>query len=195
MLTIPAREPDRFVSGDTVQWTKSLRDFSSSDGWSLKYRLVGDAWTIESAAIVAIANASGGWNIAIASTSSMVGAGTYRLIGWVENLAVPVERHTVIDTLVSVAADLALGDPVTLQSDNQRILAAIDARIAGRITADQESVTVDGTQITRIPITELITLRGVYAARVWAERHPTTSHPRHETRFGRVRHHHDGFHG
>lgn len=187
MFTIPTHEPHAFVAGDTVQWSKTLPDFSPADGWSLHYRLVGDASEIAAASIVATDNGIGGWDVVIPATATLLAAGTYRLIGWVENTATPVERHTAIDYVLTVEANLALGDPSTLQSANVKILAAIDARLSNRLVADQESVSINGTMITRIPIEKLMTMRGVYAAKVWREQHPGVSNPRHAMRFGHVR--------
>lgn len=38
--SIPTSEPERFVQGDTVSWTKSLLDYLPADGWTLHYAFV-----------------------------------------------------------------------------------------------------------------------------------------------------------
>jgi hypothetical protein len=186
LLEIRPHEPEQFVAGDTVLWTKSLDDFAPSDGWTLSYRFVGAAEEIAATAVVATANTIGGWDVAIAAVDSDVAPGVYRLIGYVSNAGTGA-RHTVVDETVTIAANLATGTPASLQSDNENILAAIDARMSGRITADQESVAINGTQITRIPIEKLATLRGIYAARVWREQNPGRSNPSHALRFRHAR--------
>lgn len=186
MREIPPCEPHQFVAGDTVQWTKSLSDYPASDGWALHYRIVGVEEEIPDASIAAIANASSGWDVSIPFGNSSLDAGAYRIIGWVVS-GDNTQRFTVYDSTVTVLADVATVSPTDLQTPNQKILAAIDARMAGRITADQESVQIDGTSLVRIPIKDLATLRGVYAAKVWRDLNPGRSNPSHELRFVRAR--------
>jgi hypothetical protein len=187
VLQIPSCEPQEIVAGDTVLWTKSLADFLPSDGWALKYRLTNAPANAEitAANIVATANAAGYWDVVIAAASTSVAAGTWRLIGWV--LLASGERHVVYDDVLSVLPDAAAATPANLLTPNERILAAIDARLLGRVTADQETVQVNGSALTRIPIQELSVLRGVYAAKVWREKHQDVSNPVHRMRFRSAR--------
>ena len=46
----------------------------------------------------------------------------------------------------------------------ETMLANIEAVLEGRITSDVESYTIAGRQITKIPITELLTMRDKYRA-------------------------------
>lgn len=183
---IPPYEPHQFVAGDTVSWTKSLSDYPTSDGWTLHYRIVGVEEEIPDANIDASENTFGGWDVVIAAADSSLDAGAYRIIGWVVS-GDASQRHTIYDGTVTVLADVASVSAADLQTPNQKILAAIDARLAGRITADQESVQIDGTSLVRIPIKDLATLRGVYSAKVWREFNPGRSNPSHELRFVRAR--------
>lgn len=188
MLQIPTCEPRSFIAGDTVQWTKPLSDFLPSDGWALKYRMTNAmaGAEITAANIVATPNAAGYWDVALAAADSSVAAGVWRLIGWVV-LAATGERHTIYDETVNVFADAATATPAALQTDNEKTLAAIDARLSGRMTADQEQVQINGTAITRIPIKDLRAMRGSYAAAVWREQNPDVSNPRHIVRFTHAR--------
>jgi hypothetical protein len=63
----------------------------------------------------------------------------------------------------------ATGD---LRSGAERILAAIDATVEGRVTKDAESYTIEGRSIARTPMADLIRLQGIYQRRVDAERNP-----------------------
>jgi len=49
------------------------------------------------------------------------------------------------------------------------MLAAIEAVLEGRITADVEAYTIAGRQITKIPIEQLLVLRDRYKSEVAAE--------------------------
>lgn len=152
----------------------------------LSYRVTGADQEIAPADINAPANTTGGWDVTIPAAVSVLPQGTYRLIGFVTN-ATTSERYVVHNDAIRVDPDVASGSLDSIVTDNQRTLAAIEARLAGRVTADQESVQIDGTALTRIAIEKLMTLRGIYAARVWRELHPGQSNPSHELRFVRAR--------
>lgn len=179
------------IAGDTVQWTKSLPDFLSSAGWTLSYRLFGSTGSpaappqsLPPTAIVTTANTSGGFDVVITPTAwaqLFINGDTCRLMGWVTNVA--GERHTVYEGNCIVTPNVALGGLKAFQTPNQRILAAIDARLEDRMTADQESVQINGTMLTRIPIEKLAALRGAYVVRVWRDLNPGRSFPSHEIRF------------
>lgn len=187
-IVIPSHEPLQFVAGDTVQWTKSLSDFPSSAGWVLRYRFTNAVagTEIPAAAVVTTPNTAGGWDVVLSPANLAIAAGIWRLVGWVV-LSATGERRVVYDEAMTILADATNLSPGALLTDNERTLAAIEARLAGRVTADQEAVTINGTTLTRIPIEKLGALRGVYAARVWHEQNPGRSSPVHKVRFGHVR--------
>lgn len=62
-----------------------------------------------------------------------------------------------------------------LRSAAERILAAIDATMEGRVTKDAESYTIEGRSIARTPLADLIRLQGVYQRKVAAELNPGAS--------------------
>lgn len=184
--TIPPCEPKEFVAGDSVLWTKSLPDYRPSDGWTLAYRLTNAKLGLEIAAanISVVADASNAfWNVSITPANSDVAAGEWRLIGRV-TLTATGEKHVIYDAVLEVLADAMTVAAASLQTDNEKILAAIDARLQGRATADQEQIHINGTTLVRTPIEKLAALRGVYAAKVWHEQNPGRSNPVHKMRFG-----------
>lgn len=180
---IPPREPLGFVSGDTVLWTKVLADYPLSDGWTLNYRLVGDVDSIDATSITVNADTElGGWDVTIpAAKTGSLHPGVYRLIGWVLS-ADTTERHTICDRAVNVLVDITTGEPSVLQSPDKQMLLAIEARLTGRLSGDQEQVHINGTSIMRIPMKELMAYRGIYAAKVWREEHRGQAFPSIATR-------------
>jgi hypothetical protein len=56
------------------------------------------------------------------------------------------------------------------RSDAERILAAIEARIEGRISKDADSYSIEGRSISRMPMEQLLRLRGIYQREVAADR-------------------------
>jgi len=78
-VTTPTREPDSFVQGDTVTWTRSLPDFPAST-WTLSYAFVtsSDQQTVT-------ASASGDTHSVTISTdeSALFAVGTYKYQAYV----------------------------------------------------------------------------------------------------------------
>lgn len=70
-------------------------------------------------------------------------------------------------------------DPVQengdLRSAAERILAAIEATIEGRVSKDAESYSIEGRSISRTPIDDLLRLQGIYQRKVAAEMNPAAS--------------------
>jgi hypothetical protein len=58
------------------------------------------------------------------------------------------------------------------QTFEERTLAAIEAVIGGRATSDIEAYQIAGRAVTKIPMKELLRLRGIYKAVVWRQQHP-----------------------
>lgn len=179
---IPSHEPLEIVAGDTVVWSKSLADYSPADGWALKYRIVGGTINLELTADAS----SGTWLATIAANAlaAIVALTTARLVGWVEKDA---EKWTIYDDYVRVEANLRTATAEQLKSQAQKNLDAIDAALAGRITADLEQYQINGRAVTKIPIKELQELRGVFVAIVWREQNRGASFPSHAIRFGGAR--------
>lgn len=101
---IPTKEPTEFRAGDTVQWTKSLADYSA-DEWGLTYYLVGPGPKLT---IAATADGSD-FSISIsAAQTATLQAGEYYLEGKVSNgtqvlTVFPMAAVTVLPNLASDA--------------------------------------------------------------------------------------------
>lgn len=169
---IPDTEPTEFTAGDSWQWDKVLSDYPPSDGWQLTYLFRGAkdydaAWNDD----VKAASGDESYEIRIPKTDTDLTAGTYRLIGYVEN---DTERHIVHDDdAVTVWAN-----PTTAVGQGthaERSLAIIEAAIEGRLTDDEEEWEINGRSVKAIPIDELYRLRNHYRQEVHAERNP--EHP------------------
>lgn len=64
------------------------------------------------------------------------------------------------EVLPSYAAQVSGGDPRSIYEQN---IAAIDAVLQNRITADVQSYTINGRQLTKLSIAELLQLRSYYS--------------------------------
>ena len=176
---IPTCEPEALTAGDSWRWDRSLTDYSAADGWVLSYALLGAAaFPIAGEVITAV---GAGWEIRVpAAATADLTAGSYRLIGYVTKAP---DRFEVYRGRVIVAANFAiLSDGL---STAERELVIVDAAIAGRLTADLQSYQVQGRAVAKIPIEELIRIRGTLRSQVWRDRHPGQLAQRVQVRFGR----------
>lgn len=162
-MSEPTAPPATFMAGTTVEFRRSLPDFPANDGWTLKFVLRGpsvlDGTVTPDGADHLVAFA--------ADDTAELDPGIYT---WAElatkggkTLPGDSGRLTVERNLLTALAGEA-------QSDNERILAALNCRIKGRITADAEAYAIDGVQVSRIAIEKLEQLKGVYESRVASER-------------------------
>lgn len=177
---IPTTEPDSFAAGETVQWQRTFAGYAPSDGWTVRYYFVGPdvfQFTADSS--------SGNYVItAKAKDTAEKPAGLYRWRAYAEQGAdATLERRFLDSGTCTLIPNFATADDDELSDDPGLVLAKIDAVLTGRITADVESYAIAGRSIMRIPIAELMKLRGIYAALAWQARNPGVSSPQHGIRF------------
>lgn len=173
--TIPTTEPTDLLAGDSWEWDRSVPDFPASS-WDLSYHFLGpERFTIT-------AQKDGDtFQIRVpASETTMRSAGPYRLVGRVTD---GTDTYTVYEGPVVIRPDPATSVPTL--SHAERTLAVIEAAIEGRLTADIEDYQVAGRAVKKIPIAELVKLRGIYRAEVWRARNPGRFGPSVEVVFGR----------
>lgn len=156
-------EPTKLTAGTTWSWDREVPGHSASAGWQLRYALRGphdlDIEATESGDRYAVSVS--------ATTTADVLPGSYRLAGLIEREG---DRHIVYDGhLVVEPNPLAT---VNTKTHAARALEVVEAAIEGRLTADQESFQIGGKSVTRIPMRDLLRLRGTYAAQVYRERNP-----------------------
>lgn len=171
---IPTVEPTRLVAGDNWNWDKAVPEFSAADGWQLAYRLSGP--TDLDIPFGSLVTASGnGFQIRIPKTSTQgLTPGTYLLVGFVSKGS---ERYTLEDCWGSPVRIVVtvLANPTTTVNaltPDETMLAAIDAALSGRLTSDQEEITINGRSIKFIPFEQLMKLQDVYRQRVINARAP-----------------------
>jgi len=167
MSTIPTTEPVAVTAGDSIAWTRTLADYPASAGWVLSYQFIGPA----SLSITSAASGDDHLITVTAAQSSSWAAGSYIGQGYVTNGTdrYTVEPRLLLDVAANFATAAAGYDP---RSANEKILAAIDATIAGSATSDQRRLVIGDKQLERFDRADLLQLRGTYAHKVWKERNP-----------------------
>lgn len=159
---IPHCEPDSFVAGDTVLWSRTLCDYSPADGWVLKYALRGSG-VVD---VTATANpANTGWDITIPSASTGgLNAGTYQMIGWVELAG---EVHTIYgQDSVTVTPNLFTAGAGDLQSSEEKELALINDRIQEALATDIESYSIAQRSVQKRKLEDLYKTRTIIQTRI-----------------------------
>lgn len=181
--SVPSREPTQIVGGDSVSWTRSLSSYPPTDGWTLHYRLVGGGID----ATISDAGALGYYALAFATTDTdgAVATATARLIGWVSNAG--GEIHTVFDGLVTVLPNLRTASPEDLTSHVDRVIAACEAAIEGRLTTDVARYGREGTFVDKLPIEQVRQTLGMYKAKRWRAENAGKLMPTHAIAFGQAK--------
>lgn len=163
--TVPTSEPTELTAGDSWQWDRTYSDYPPSAGWSLAYALTGA--DVQAIILSADANAEGtGYEVRAAAAETVVHEpGRYDLIGYVTKAG---ERHRVYAGPLVLLPDPATATPTL--SFNERMLAAVEAKIADRVAADISSYTLEQQAVQREELATLHKQRNVYADAVRRER-------------------------
>lgn len=175
--TTPTGVPGELVAGDSWRWRiADLSDYPQSEGWALKYRLVG----VDVLSITPTYQTSGNdalhWLISVASTetASLVAAGRYRLIGRVEGSGDYDGRvETVSDDIVRVNANPQTADAGDFQTHSEKMRLALEAAVEGMISTDHliEQYGVAGRTVSKMPHEQRVRLLAQYR---WADHHERT---------------------
>lgn len=159
---IPTSEPGSIFAGDTVKFSKTISDYPATDGWTLTYSFRGPTALADQTATTS----GSGYLVTIpAATTTALSAGTYY---WNARVSLAGEVHTVargVLTVTLVAGALVL-------THNEKMLAAINAALEGRIVADMQQYTIGGRMVQKIPFKELAHFKAVYEAKVYRDRNP-----------------------
>ena len=158
--------PESFAAGTTVKYTRSLSDYPANDGWTLAVHLRGR--TVEGSANATVAASGADYVVTFPATvTASLPAGGYT---WIERVTKAGEVNDPATGTVDVTPNVAAATAAGLQTHAARTLAALQAKLEGRVTADQETLQVDGMAISRIEIDKLEALVRRYQAKVNAER-------------------------
>lgn len=164
-MVTPTQEPLQIVAGDSIEWNRTLTDFLASDGWALKYVFLSQGHppiTIESTPDGAahLVNVS-------ASITAAWAAAEYR---WTAYVTKGAERKTLGSGQVKILPDPATRDELfDPRTENQKILDAINAVLAGELTNPLAKYKISGREAERYSRLELLKLQGIFQHRVAVE--------------------------
>lgn len=165
-------EPKKLHAGDSVRWHRAVPDFPASAGWSLHYALRG-AGVVD---IEALPGSPYVIEVSAAITREWP-PGRYRWVAFVRHI--DGERITLGDGEITIAPDWLAAESLDVRSHARRMLDLIEAALQKRIPKDQQSYTIDGQSIDRIPVERLEELRLRYRREVAREERSSST-------FGRI---------
>lgn len=177
---VPDSEPTEIRAGESWQWDRTLSEHPPSDGWTLKYALRGPT-----DGDITASTSDETYEIREAPGNTDFTPGHYRLVGYVqkESGGEVTEREVIYEGTVHV-----LPNPITAVNSKthaEKVYESITAMIEGTASKEQRRLRINGREIERISISELLRLRNVYADQVRMERHPGQLSPGVEARFAR----------
>lgn len=145
--------PCAFAAGETVKYRRSFAEYLATDGWTLTLYIRG------AQVLTKAATADGaGFLVTLAATDTddLTTPGVYR---WAERVSKAAEVFEVAHGTVEVTPNMATATAGQLQTMEEKLLAAIDAVLAGKITDDIVAYTIGGRSITKLSREELMTER------------------------------------
>ena len=157
---------DRIIAGDTLDFVTTLPDYPASGGYTLKYRL--SPRTTGSAIDITCSAAGDDHRCgAAAATTAAWAAGEYSWACWVEKGA---ERYGGTEYPWRGECTI-LPNPATTtnydsRSDARKALDAMNAFIAGSTDMSVKRYTINGRELERWPLKDLLVARQRLAAEV-----------------------------
>lgn len=162
--------PDTFRAGTTLRYRRTLGDYPASAGWALTVFLAGAG--VSSA--IGVANGDD-FDVEIpASETALLPPGVY---GWTEIVEQGDDKHDPASGVVTVLPNLATATPGSLQSWEERELAALDQAILDLTTSGITSYQIGTRAATKNDLGLLYRLRGSVKAAVEAQRTGSATRP------------------
>lgn len=147
MATLTAL-PESFPAGTTVKYTRTVPEYPASSGWQLRLILAAEA------TLTVIATASGG-DYAVTITAAQTAALPAGVYKWAEEVNKSGEVYPVARGTVTIEPNMSTAAPGDLQSEDEKQLVLVNARIAEYHAKPIEAYSVDGVTVTKGPIREL----------------------------------------
>jgi len=161
-MDTPTTEPTEVTAGDTVKWTRTLSDYPAGT-WTLSYTLV------NSASKITITASASGTDHLVSVTPATSAAWSAGLYDWQAYVTDGTDRYQVDSGRLTIHANYAGVTTLDDRSHVKKTLDAIEAVIEGRASQSQQSYTINGRSLTRIPLAELYEFRKQYKAEYAAE--------------------------
>jgi hypothetical protein len=164
---VPCDEvPALFTAGETVKFTRTFDVYEAPD-WAYTIYFNGPSSVFSKAA----STGPDGFDVTLTPTDLAVPAGIYRYIERVVNSSTG-EVYTVGQGVVQIELDLATAPAGACLTFWEQQLAIVEAALANRLTIDQQSYQIAGRAVVKIPIKELMMIRGIAKLNIWRQANP-----------------------
>jgi hypothetical protein len=169
---IPTRYPPAFAAGNTLKVDRRFANFANTDFTYTLY-LAGTA-VLNKAATADADGVTFHLVLAPTDTAPLNTTAQPAPYAYVERLSDTTtgEIYDVRSGRIMVNPNFATVAAGAMVSFEEQTLAVIESVLQNRITADIEQYAIAGRSITKIPVRELLQLRGQYRALVWKQRNP-----------------------
>ncbi len=162
MTEYATTEPEKIAAGDYVQWKREAAGMSiptgevpkASAGWVLTYALVKSSVRI---AITAATHETHDFLVTLAAaTTGGYAAGVYQWQAYVTKAATS-ERYMVGSGTIEILPNFAAASSgYDARSHVKKVLDALEAKLEGRASKDQEQIVVGGQVVGMMPIARLL---------------------------------------
>ncbi|WKZ15439.1 MAG: hypothetical protein QY317_16205 [Candidatus Jettenia caeni] len=169
--------PSSLTAGTTLRFQRSYAKYPASAGWAYTFYLAGSSVLSASG----VANGDAFIITLTATNTANLAEGTYR---YTEIVSKDDVKYEVGRGVLPVSLNLATALAGAAQTHAEKTLSVIEAALSGRLTSDLESYQIAGRSVNKIPVKELLQLRGHYASLVWRQRNPGRLGPQVEVCFG-----------
>jgi len=151
--------PAQLTAGTTVEYTKALAGYPADQGWTATLYLAG----ANLGTVTGTPSGSSFIFLLDAAITATLKAGRYK---WAELVEKAGKRYVADSGEINVLADIMAALAGDFQDQDEKDLAAIEAVLHGRITADVQSYQIHGRAVVKIPVLELEKLRAGIKDRV-----------------------------
>jgi hypothetical protein len=156
------KEPESFVCGNTVNWTKHISEYLPADGWVLKYHFRRPG-TADKFSVTSTTDGDSHSVTIAAAATALLTAGNWYYQSYVEKLT---EKIHIASGVIAIIVDYSATGTVDPRTWEEITLDAIRAVIQGRATANQSSVKVGDKELRYYSFDELLRLEESISARV-----------------------------
>ncbi len=154
-MTVKLNLPAQITSGDSIDITDTVSEYTAADGWTLTYSLSDGENQYQ---FSSTANGQSHDVDVTAAATTEWAPGKYR---WQATVAKAAQRFTVGRGFVTIRPDF--GNSATDPRHHVEIvLDAIESTLEGRATQDQQALSISGRSVTRMPIEDLLKFRDRY---------------------------------
>jgi hypothetical protein len=165
--SIATSEPEKFLAGETVKWTKSLSEFTPAEGAVLKYSIRG----AQKLDITCTTSGADFLATLTAAQTAALNTGTSALTCWWQSyVELSGERFKIADGQFTVDPDLSdINAAYDGRSHAKTMLDALESLSEGKASLDQKQLMIGDRQITRLTPKELTDWTEHYRAKYESE--------------------------